>query len=312
MSFEGRTPQMMQIFEPYRGRDRQIYVTIAELANWARAITAQTQEGEPYHDAKEIFEDAEDAIAAFFDGSMGTYVDIMTGETKSYPEIADVTDIEQMFYDDYNTRLVYYPLFNLTNEIKEKNNDRWYVVLTHWANRVKRFCKFNKIRYQKLIQTMMIEYNPIADYWTKEKEIGANSPYISISNNKSSQVGPAEDMTVDDWNQDTAHADGYTTETTNSADANVTNKHYTTTYDDAAESRLESYDVQTGGTKSNTTSQSPNSGYFKKREEEGNKGTVSPQDMVVKEFDIAQLWNIVELFMKDLSKEIFLQVYWTP
>jgi len=31
--------------------------------------------------------------------------------------------------------------------------------------------------------------------------------------------------------------------------------------------------------------------------------------MVVKEFDIAQLWNIVELFMKDLSKEIYLQVW---
>lgn len=311
MSYDGKTPQMMRFSELYRGNARKVYVTIAELGNWASAVTSQTQEGQPYHDALSIFEDAEKAIAAFFDGSMGTYVDIMSGETKSYPLIATQDDIDQMFFDDYNSRLVYWPLFNLNYEFTEQNNDRWYAVLNHWANRVKRFCKFNKIRYQKLIQTMMIEYNPIADYWTKEKELGANSPYISISNNKSADTDPAENMTIDDWNKDVHHTDGYKTQTTNSANNNVTNEHYTTTYDNAAKSRLESYDVQTGGTRNDSTSYSPNSGYFKKREEEGNKGAVSPQDMVVKEFDIAQLWNIVELFMQDLSKEIFLQVYWT-
>lgn len=308
MSYNGKTPQSVSGFDPYKGR-YQVYVTQAELGVWARTVTAQTQEGDQYHDAFAIFEDAEKAIAAFFDGSMGTYIDIMTGQTKSYPQIADQTDIHQMFFDDYNIRTIYYPLFPSFESYTDQNNAYWYTVLNHWANRIKRFCKFNKIRYQKLIQTMMIEYNPIADYWTKEKEVGANSPYVSISNNKSSQVGPAEDMTIDDWNQDVEHPDGYTTETTNSANTDVTNKHYTTTYDDAAQSRLESYDVQTGGTKTDSTSQSPNSGYFKKREEEGNKGAVSPQDMVVKEFDIAQLWNIVELFMKDLSKEIYLQVW---
>jgi len=49
-------------------------------------------------------------------------------------------------------------------------------------------------------------------------------------------------MTIDDWNQDVEHTNGYHTETTNNADNNVTNKHYTTTYDNAATSRLESYD----------------------------------------------------------------------
>lgn len=308
MSYTGKTPQSVSGFDPYKGR-HQIYVTQAELANWAYTVTQQTQEGEQYHDALSIFEDAEKAIAAFFDGSMGTYTDIMTGQTKSYPQIADQTDIHQMFYDDYNIRTIYFPLFPSFESYTDQNNAYWYTLLTHWANRIKRFCKFNKIRYQKLIQTMMIEYNPIADYWTKEKEVGANSPYVSISNNKDSQVGPAEDMTIDDWNQDVEHPNGYKTTTTNTTDNDVTNKHYTTTYDNAAESRLESYDVQTGGTETVSTPESPNSGYFKKREEEGNKGAVSPQDMVVKEFDIAQLWNIVELFMKDLSKEIYLQVW---
>lgn len=92
------------------------------------------------------------------------------------------------------------------------------------------------------------------------------------------------------------------------ADQDITNKHYTTTYDNTAESRLESYDEQSGGTENVL----PSSGSFSKREEEGNKGTVSPQDMVIKEFDIAQLWNIVEVFMNDLSKEVYLNVYWDP
>lgn len=307
----GKRPQQARLFDPDRGR-HGIFVTMSELQNWAYDISNNTQEGEPYHDANDLMIDAYKKIAEFFDGSRGTYIDIMSGETRSYPEICDWQDIRDFFGDDFNIRMLGTPLFSRSYNYTDDNDAQWYYICQIFHNRVVRFCKFNNIRYTKLIQTMMLEYNPIADYWTKEKEVGANSPYVSISNNKDSQVGPAENMTIDDWNQDVSHANGYHTETTNSADNDVTNKHYTTTYDDAATSRLESYDVQTGGTKTDSTSESPNSGYFKKREEEGNKGAISPQDMVIKEFDIAQLWNIVELFMKDLSKEIFLQVYWTP
>lgn len=312
MSYNGKTPQSVSGFDPYKGR-YQVYVTQAELGVWARTVTAQTQEGDQYHDAFSIFEDAEKAIAAFFDGSMGTYIDIMTGQTKSYPQIADQTDIHQMFFDDYNIRTIYYPLFPSFESYTDQNNAYWYTVLNHWANRIKRFCKFNKIRYQKLIQTMMIEYNPIADYWTNEKKIDANAPYITIANNKNSTGEYAMNPMVADWNQVAGSVDGADNPMDihghnaykNKAADEVKNEHFTTTYDDASTARLESYDKQTGGTESVL----PSSGSFSKREEEGNKGAVSPQDMVEKEFDIAQLWNIVELFMKDLSKEIYLQVW---
>lgn len=307
---DGKTPRMLTVTNHFRGR-HSLYVTIAELGNWAEAITAATQEGERYHNSLELFREAEEAIAAFFDGSMGTYTDIMTGETKNYPVIASWEDINGMFYDDYNSRLVYWPLYVNPLNYVEKNNAAWYSVLTHWVNRVKRFCKFNQIRFQKLIQTMMIEYNPIADYWTKEQEIGGGSQ-IDIS----SAVDDKFDVYAGAWYNDKQYKNESANQSGGTAalqsPTTIQNNHYTTTYDDDSESRLESYDTQTGGTTTHSVQTNPAEGYFKQRKEEGNKGTVSPQDMVVKEFDIAQLWNIVEIFMNELAKEIFLQIHWQP
>ena len=173
------------------------------------------------------------------------------------------------------------------------------------------FCKINDIKYDKLIKLSVIDYNPLADFWTSEKEVGANSPYISIDNNKVAQTDPAEDMRISDWNQDVSHANGYKTEVTDQANNNITNKHYTTTYDDSSSSRLESYDEQTGGTKTDTTNQYPNTGYFRKKKIEGNDAQ-PVQGIIEKEFDIAGLWNIFQLFMDDLKREIYLQVWWNP
>lgn len=298
-----RIPNMLSVYNPYRGRG-DIYVSISELENWCTDVTKSTPEDHPFHNAAALFNEAIDMITAFFDGSKGTYTDIMTGEVRSYPVICDSFDIRFKLLDEYNSRLIAWP-FTARSLKPEEYGDRWYSCLHHFYRAVQRFCKFNEIRYTRLIQTMMIQYNPIADFWEKEKKVGASSPYVSISNNKSSQVGAAENMTIDDWNQDVEHTDGYTV--TNQANDEVKNEHFTTTFDDSTTGRLESYDKQTGGTK--TTSKSPNSGYFEKREVEGNKGAISPQDAVAREFDIAQLWDIVDLFIEDLSKTVFLQVY---
>lgn len=306
----GKRPQQIRLTDPDRGR-KGIFVTSAEIFNWAAAKTAHTQEGERYHDAMDYFNEACKAIASFFDGSRGTFINPMTGQTISYPTVCDQNDVADYIEDYFNTNLIYWPLFSRVEYYTDDNDEQWYSVLKHWSTRIQRFCKFNNTKYDKLIKLSVIDYNPLADYWSNEKEIGANSPYVSISNNKEGQVGPAEDMTVDDWNQDTVHSDGYITETTSQADNDVTNKHYTTTYDDASMSRLESYDVQTGGTKNTTTSGSPNSGYFRKKHVEGNDAR-PVQDIIEKEFDIANLWNIFELFMDDLKREVYLQVWWIP
>jgi hypothetical protein len=97
---------------------------------------------------------------------------------------------------------------------------------------------------------MMIEYNPIADYWTNEKKIDANAPYITLANNKNPSSNYAMNPMVADWNQVAGSVDGADNPMDihghnaykSKADANITNKHYTTTYDDSGNSRLESYD----------------------------------------------------------------------
>ena len=311
----GKRPQQVRLYDPDRGR-HGIFVTMAELQNWAYNISMRTQEGEPYHDANDLMIEAYHKIAEFFDGSKGTYIDIMTGEARPYPIICTWEDIRNYFGDDYNIRMLGTPLFSRSYNYTDDNDAQWYHICRVFHDRVIRFCKFNNIRYTKLIQTMMIEYNPIADYWTNEKKIDANAPYITIANNKNSTSNYAMNPMVADWNQVAGSVDGADNPMDihghnaykSRADQDITNKHYTTTYDNAAESRLESYDEQSGGTENVL----PSSGSFSKREEEGNKGTVSPQDMVIKEFDIAQLWNIVEVFMNDLSKEVYLNVYWDP
>ena len=191
----GKVPQMIRIGSPDRGR-RPIYVSQAELFNWASKITRSTQEGEPYHDALQIYNSAVSAIAAFFDGSKGTFVDPMTEQLVSYPTICTSTDIGDFLCDEFNTRLLCWPLYYRAWEYEDDNDGKWYTVLNFWAGRVKRFCKFNGTKYDKLVRLSTIEYNPLADYWSKEKELNATAPYATISNPSSGEYGSVSSWTA--------------------------------------------------------------------------------------------------------------------
>lgn len=140
----------------------------------------------------------------------------------------------------------------------------------------------------------------------------------------------AGDATVDE-------DDGTTTaSTTTTGGVQPKTSHYTTTYDDASTSRLESYDTEDGtvatsqkGTQSEDVptmieaySGAPNSpSYTDTKEFEnrknnrelqtwGNAGTTLTQDMIIKEQQmLKEGWNIVKMFCEELNKEIFLQCY---
>lgn len=300
----GKTPQqLIPPFDRYR-TNKSIYITQTELYNWAYLKTNSTQEGEPYHDALSIFNDAVDAIAAFFDGSLGTFVDPMTGQTIDYPEVCDATDVKDYFNDDFNSRLIYWPLFSTYFDYTEDNDYQWYRTLEHWAGRVKRFCKFNGLKYTKLMQLSAIEYNPLADYWSKEKELQGSAPYATIVNDQNSEYGNVSNWTAASGKTEYKSESG-PQDTTNG----IQNKHFTTTYDDATQNRLESYDQQTG--KVESKQEIPQSATLRKKEIEGHAATPI-QDVIQKEFDIAHLWDIFEGFMDELAKEIYLQVYRTP
>lgn len=304
----GKTPQNLIYNIPYRWNTRRpIYVSMAELMNWAWNITQNTEEGEPYHDAYALWQDALEYATGLFDGSM-TFTDPITGETKNVPaflygddNIGAWEELELYFSQDYNCRLMNKPLFSYSYDYVPDNDGQWYKILQWTCSRIKRYCDREWLRFFKQMRAIALDYNPIADYWSKSKELGGSSPYASFGG---SQTDP-EDVKISDWTTSNGKA-AYKSESDIKA-GGIETDNYTTTYEDASSGRLAGKSIQTGGTQN--TSEVPNSAYWKKREEEGNKGSFSPQEMIAKELELAPLASILDEFLDGLSKEIFLQVW---
>lgn len=294
---------MSDIFYTSRSKaSRPIYVSFGELWNWAVHKTNTTQEGEPYHDAATLLLNAFDKIAEFFDGSLGTFVNPLTGETVSYPEICDDEDIQWHFRDNFNSRLIYRPLLNdaYSWDYTNDNDSHWYDCVKTFSKRIERFCKFNFTKYNKLVQLSAIDYNPLADFWTHEKELNAVAPYATISNPSSGEYG-----NVSSWTQSGGKSDYKITTGPEDSTNGISTTHQTTTFDSTS-FRDESKDISKG--KTEQKNEIPQSATLRKKEIEGNDASPM-QDIIQKEFDIAHLWDIVDIFMNDIAKEIFLQVY---
>ena len=155
-----------------------------------------------------------------------------------------------------------------------------------------------------------------------------NSAVAQVSDTKNGAI--AGNATVEESSGTT------TASTTTSGGTMPKSSHYTTTYDDASQNRLESYDTEDGtvaqsqkGTQSEDVptmieaySGSPNSpSYtdtrnFDERKDErnlrkwGNMGTTTSQDMINQEREmVLEGWNIIGIFCEELNKEIFLSCY---
>lgn len=279
---------------------RPIYVTSVELYNWAFTKTSSTQEGEPYHDAFTRYQAAIGAIASLFNGSK-TFVDPVTKQTKNLPTLLTADDITQMFMYDFNVRLLEWPLFPYAWMYTDDNDLYWNQVLTVFCGRVERFVKSKGLKWTRMLETLSIEYNPIADYWTKGRKQGGNAPYATFMGTNEDK----EDVSVDSWSESDGKADYKTQNSTMSGGIQTDN--LTTTYDNATP-RLANRAIQTGGTESSTDI--PNSAYWEKYQEEGNKGAYSPQEMIEKELELSNAFDsIVDGFFKELNKEIFLSMY---
>ena len=275
---------------------RPIFATSVELFNWAATITQSTQEGEPYHDALQIWEDTCELIADLFNGTQ-TFVNPFTGETQNYPLLLDQDDVQRMMVEDFNTRLISWPLYPIAALYSDDNNQEWYEVLTKWSHRIERFVKSQGERYLRMLKVLALEYNPLSDYWIQKTELGANAPYVSLTN------GASEEPTISSWTSSNVKTDYKTKAGTGNEQPKTSN--YTTTYDDDTTGRLASYQTNDGA----TISEIPNSGYVRKLKEEGNKsGTI--QDIIEKEMELAkQFGNITGSFFDSLNKEIFLSYY---
>ena len=287
-----------------RSARRPIYITCAELFQWSYDKTQSTQEGDPYHDAFTKFQNAMKAIASLFDGSLGTFIDPISQTQISYPVICNWNDILDMYCDDYNSRLVAMPLFDPAMSYKSDNDLYWWNCLLSFCGRIERYVKFNTIAYKKFLATAVMKYNPISDYWTKSLEKGGNAPKAGIVDGTSTTDGQPD---INSWTASNNGDTAYGTSSSASSSGSVNN--YTTTYDDASNDRLAGRQATSNSGSGSTSSTTPNSAYFVRRDEEGFKGA-SPQDILEKEIELARVYeDIVHGFCEELNKEIFLSVY---
>jgi len=287
-----------QGFYSRRGRNRPIYITCAELYNWA---VDKANAGDSSYLTR--FENAMKAIASLFDGTLGTFVSPMDGKTYSYPVICNQSDILDLYMDEYNWRLITMPLYDSAMAYREDNDVRWANCLNSFCGRIERLVRFTTPSWKRILEAMAIKYNPLADYFSKEKEIGGNAPYAGI-NVPEGQTFPE----INSWiASNNSHKD-YKSESETDGTKIPTTKNYTTTYDDAATGRLASY--STNEYKTSNKNEIPNSAYFKDRKVEGNDAS-SPQEALERELEIAQAFqDLVHKYCEDvINTEVFLSVY---
>ena len=286
-----------------RKSTRPIYIDFAALYSWA---VRKSNEGITMYLTR--LQDAMKSIASLFDGTLGTFTSPMDGKTYSYPVICNQSDILDMYLDEYRTRLVAKPLYNNAFEYWEGdyNDIEWVNCLSSFCSRIERLVRFTTPSWKRILEAMAIKYNPLADYFSNEKEQGGNSPYASIENNA------AGDPKISSWTQSNNGKSSYQTTSTTTSNSDGTVNDYTTTYDDASNTRLAaSQESEANASSSNTSSTDlPNNGWFRDKKVEGNDAS-SPQEALERELEIAQAFqDLVHKYCEDvINTEVFLSVY---
>ena len=298
-------------------------------------------------------------------------IDPLTEEIKilSMPVICDDDDISDIFMDQYNIREVYVPLYYRPSDQAYYNfDDRAAYVCTKLCGRINRFCKLNKFKYVRLLQILNYEYNPIENYDMKEhsddsldytgersleREVTAdklngleiNGPVstatigqdgtLSVSFDLQKKISTTVDQVTD--NEMGGKTAGTPEVPSVGTGTNSKTSHYTTTYDDDTDGRLESYDESEGTSATATKgvskveepvygkaySGNPNYPSYTDTESftgrsddrshdmwrKGNIGVMTTQQMIEQERLVAEGFNVTQKFLDELSKEIFLITY---
>ena len=279
---------------------RAVYVTMGELFFWAYNKTNTTQEGDPYHDALDIWAETMGLIATLFDGSQT--VTLPDGTTANAPTIIlndeDFNAISERYIYDVNTRFANWPLFPQAWMYTDDNDAQWYEVLVRVCTRAKRYAYTQAPGIFRQYRALLIDYNPTADYWKKIKKQGGTAPYAGITDSGS---GPA----ISSWTASNGKA-AYKTDSTIDSANPVTTTNESTTFDSTSFRNVDK-STQTG--KTTNTNEIPNSGYFENVDEEGESGTPIA-DLIGKELELSRAYNdIYENFLRGLDHEILL-AYW--
>lgn len=294
----GKRPVSLSDFESFRLINRRpIYVTFTELYNWAYEINQATQEGDPYHDALSMIEDALDAAESLWNGSITIPDPLDPNNTINLPAFLDTGDMLQVFWYEYNTRYIGWPLFPLAYMYTDDNDAQWYQVAQIFSGKLKRAVFECGNEYFRKLRAMAITYNPIEDYWSKSIEKGGTAPYASIADG----TGGTD---VTSWTASNGKSEY---KSTNELGTNgITNEHQTTTQD-STQYRAEYKDIQKGTT--TNKNEIPNSAYFRRMEQEGNRGTPIA-DLIKKEYELGEpLGEIFDEFMRKITHKTLLE-FW--
>ena len=215
-----------------------------------------------------------------------------------------------------------------------------YEYLARWLNQqIQIFIDSNKDKYLKLVDTIGFKYDPISNYdmtETKDTTIGEesvshvvdkNGKQLSFMSNQVDLTAPTSgdmdgaDAHISDWNS--VDKDKVSTTIDNPNEV----KHYTTTYDDDSNDRLEWREVQ--GVANAKTSQETelaakaqetlyngedytdtrsknNDSYELKRS--GNIGVTTSQQMIESEREVAR-FNVLKEFFEDLNRYLLLSTW---
>ena len=286
-----------------RKSTRPIYIDFAALYSWA---VKKSNEGTTIYLTR--LQDAMKSIASLFDGSLGTFTSPMDGKIYSYPVICNQSDIMDMYLDEYRSRLVAKPLYNNVFEYCEGdyNDIEWVNCLSSFCSRIERLVRFTTPSWKRILEAMAIKYNPLADYFSNEKEQGGNAPYASISANENDNT----DVKISDWIKSNGK-NAYKTSGSSNAHQEINN--YSTTYDDSNNARLQSrqaIDAPKTSNEYDSTQELPNTGWFRRKSVEGNDAS-SPQEALERELEIAQAFqDLVHKYCEDvINTEVFLSVY---
>lgn len=273
----------------------------------------------------------------FFDGTL-TYTDTdEKGQTVTlhYPDIGFAAkDLKRYWLNYFEERRLATGAYIGPWTSDEEFNNTIKAIAGKTKDRIEDFIKANQYKYLTLVKTLGFEYDPISNYGMIEKRLstqgaqditsGPNTDVATpegtdytIEGNSvavSNVTGDGRSVVVSNWDRSTG--DGSTTTNT------LQTAHYTTTYDDASGTRLESRDINGGSPAIVTTTVVPTASITKHLSEatkttqgertdnyiltrNGNIGVMSTQDMIKQEREVA-LINIIDMFFEELNEKVLL------
>lgn len=350
---------------------KKFYCSFERLHDWV--LTHHQDESDPYYGDYTDFNLAFTAILPIFDGTQ-TYTDPQTlhddiPSTIYYPKLLEnIAELIQIYDYEYEEKLLARPL-----KVCKKYDENMHELVQYFKYKVYNFVLINEKKYLRKLRIFNLKYNPIENVDAVERgvdnteykgqrtsertpastQVDANTivgrkiegqisaytegqaPTLDVNGRNRTRIDQVSDTEAGKKGVWSGSGASEAPSVTSGGDAKTS--HFTTTYDDATQNRLESYDKTEGDSASHVigisdsddpareeiyTGSLPMALYkdtesFTNRKDAGdynhirygNIGVTSSQDLIEQERKMADGLAIINEFCHDLNSEIFLSCY---